>query len=162
ADGSHSQPRTAGRERHRSCLVRLAPKQMELLKEVVPNLKRVALIAGIQGAAYSPPETFKISQEARQITASALGITWQVFWAAIASDYDEIFARLPAEHFDAVYVPNVPAHRSNMRHICQLALRHRIPAVSEEASWAKCGLLLGQDGFWSVARAMDYVDKILH
>ena len=47
--------------------------------------------------------------------------------------------------------------------ICQLALRHRIPAVGEGASWAKCGLLLtyGQDSSWSAARAMDYVDKIL-
>ena len=41
--------------------------------------------------------------------------------------------------------------------------RHRIQAVGEGASWAKCGLLLtnGQDSTWSVVRAMDYVDKIL-
>jgi putative ABC transport system substrate-binding protein len=141
----------------------LLPKQMELLKELVPNLKRVAYIAGVQGTAYSHPEVFKIADEDRQIAASALGFTWQVFWAATASDYGEIFARLAAEHFDAVYIPNAPVNRSNATQICQLALRQRIPAVSEVSDWAKCGLLLsyGQDGFWSVVRAMDFVDKIL-
>jgi hypothetical protein len=51
----------------------------------------------------------------------------------------------------------------NQSRICKLALRHRIPAVSESLDWAKCGFLLtcGQDLSCSVARAMDYVDKIL-
>jgi hypothetical protein len=39
----------------------LLPKQMELLKEIVPNLRRVACIAGVPGAAYSHPEVFKIA-----------------------------------------------------------------------------------------------------
>jgi putative ABC transport system substrate-binding protein len=70
---------------------------------------------------------------------------------------------LAAEHFDAVYIPNAPVNRSNAARICQLALRQWIPAVSESSDWAKCGLLLSysQDSFWGVARAMDYVDKIL-
>jgi hypothetical protein len=71
----------------------LLPKQMELLKEIVPNLKRAAYIAGVQGATYSPPETFKIAEEDPQTAASTLAFTWQVYWTATASDYDEIFAR---------------------------------------------------------------------
>ena len=142
----------------------LRPKQMELLKEIVPNLRRVALITGVLGAAYSPPEVSKISQEDSQIAASALGLTWQVFPAAVANDYDEIFARLAAEHFDAAYIPSSPFNLNNRTRICQLALRYRIPAVSDNAFWAKnCGLLLtyGQDGRWTSARAADYIDKIL-
>ena len=142
----------------------LFPKQMELLKEIVPNLKRVAFVRGVGGES---PEDFtevrKIGAEDRQSSASALGFTWQVFLAAAASDYDEIFARLEAEHFDAVNVPGLPLNTENQSRICQLALRHRIPAVSEDDDWAKCGFLLtyGQDVSWSVARGMDYVDKIL-
>jgi putative tryptophan/tyrosine transport system substrate-binding protein len=142
----------------------LFPKQMELLKEIVPNLKRVAFVRGVGGE--SPEgltEARKIVEEDRQIAASTLGFTWQVFSAATASDYDEIFARLEAEHFDAVNVPGNPLNLNNETHICQLALRHRIPTASESAHRANSGLLLayGQDGFWSVGRAMDYVDKIL-
>ena len=142
----------------------LFPKQMELLKEIAPNLKRVAFVRGVGGES---PEDFtevlKIGEEDRQSSASALGFTWQVFLAAAASDYDEIFARLEAEHFDAVNVPGNPVNIENRTRICRLVLRHRIPAVSEITPWAKCGLLLtyGQDISWSVSRAMDYVDKIL-
>jgi len=51
----------------------------------------------------------------------------------------------------------------NAARIIQLALRHRIPVVSEVSEWARGGLLLtyGQDRSWGRARAMDYVDKIL-
>jgi putative tryptophan/tyrosine transport system substrate-binding protein len=141
----------------------LIPKQMELLKEIAPNLKRVAFVRGVVGEAYRPPEARKIGEDDRQFAASALGFTWQDFEAAAASDYDEIFARLEAEHFDAVNVPGTPSAMQNQARICELALRHRIPAVSEWDGWAKCGFLLtyGQDASWSFTRAMDYVDKIL-
>jgi putative ABC transport system substrate-binding protein len=136
---------------------------MELLKEIVPNLKRVAYVTGTLGAAYSPPEVSKLQKEYGTITASTLGFTWQVFRAAIASDYDEIFARLATEHFDGAFIPSTPFNLNNRTRICQLALRHRIPAVSESAGWAREGLLLtyAQDVPWTVARAMEYVDKIL-
>jgi ABC-type uncharacterized transport system substrate-binding protein len=126
-------------------------------------LRRVAFVTGSQGATYFPPEASKIGEEYRRTAAGALGFTWQSFSAAVVNDYDEIFARLASEHFDAVYVPGLPFNSNNQTRICQLALRHRIPAVSESAGWAKCGFLLtySQNYSWSVARAMDYVDKIL-
>jgi putative tryptophan/tyrosine transport system substrate-binding protein len=142
----------------------LLPKQMELLKELVPNLRRVAYITGGPAVvAYTPPEAFRIGEEYRRIAADALGFTWQTFSPAVASDYDEIFSRLASEHFDAVYVPGLPFNVQNQTRICELALRHRIPAASEAADWVKCGFLLtyGQDASWSVARGADYVDKIL-
>jgi putative ABC transport system substrate-binding protein len=141
----------------------LLPKQMELLKEIVPNLRRVAFVTGVAGAVFSSPETSKIVEEDRQIAASALGFTWQVFPAAVTSDYEKIFARLAAEHFDAAYIPNTPFDSQNQTRICQLALRHRIPTVGVSARWAKTGLLLtyGQDASGPDARAMEYVDKIL-
>jgi len=141
----------------------LLPKEMELLKEIVPNLRRVAYITGVPGTASYPPEASKIAQEDMQIAAKALGFTWEVFRSAAASDCDEIFARLAAEHFDAAYIPTTPFNTNNLTRICQLALRHRIPAVTEPAEWAEEGLLLtyGQDYSWSFARAMEYVDKIL-
>ena len=126
----------------------LFPKQMELLKEIAPNLKRVAFVRGVGGE--SPEdltEARKIGEEDRQFAASRLGFTWQFFLAAAASDYDEIFARLAADNFDAVNVPGNPLNIENRTRICRLALLHRIPAVSEDDDWAKCGFVLtyGQD-----------------
>ena len=141
----------------------LISKQMQLLNEIVPNLRRVAAVTGVLGVAYSPPEVDKIAEENWTIAAGALGFTWQRFRAVAASDYDEIFARLAAEHFDAARIPGTPFNSNNATRICQLALRHKIPTIGEDSGWAKCGLLLtyGQDPTWSYARAMDYVDTIL-
>jgi putative tryptophan/tyrosine transport system substrate-binding protein len=144
----------------------LLPKQMELLKEIVPKLRRVAYIVGAVdvGYAYSPLRDYEVEEENRQIAASRLGFTWQFFQVATAATaYDEIFARLAAEHFDAVYLPGLPSNYNNRTRIGQLALRHRIPAVSDDSSWAKEGFLLtyGQNSSWTKARGVDYVDKIL-
>jgi len=134
---------------------------MQLLKEIVPNFKRVAYIDGANPPA--SPEAIKIETEGRAFLASTLGITWQLFRPVVANDYEEIFARLAAEHFDAAYIPSTPFNGNNRTRICQLALRHRIPTLSEEAGWAMCGLLLtyGQDFRWSQTRASEYIDKIL-
>jgi putative ABC transport system substrate-binding protein len=133
---------------------------MELLKEIVPHLKRVAYI---EGGPPPPPEVFKIGEEGATIVANTLGFTWQLFQPAVASDYDEIFARVAAEHFDAAYIPSSPFNNNNKTRIYQLALRYRTPAVSEQSEWPRGGLLLsyGQDVAWSTARAIGYVDKIL-
>jgi putative ABC transport system substrate-binding protein len=143
----------------------LIPKQMELLREIVPNLRRVAYLMGVGGerTAYTPPGGNKIEEEERQNAASALGFTWQIFEAAGASDYDEIFARLAAEHFDAAYSPAYPLAVQNVTRIAQLALRYRIATVGPAAWWATNGFLFayGQDTPWSLTRAQDYVDKIL-
>jgi putative ABC transport system substrate-binding protein len=84
-----------------------------------------------------------------------------VFRPSVASDYDEIFARLAAEHFDAAYISSNPFNLQNSTRIGRLALSHLIPTVS--AQMAKDGLLLtyGQDPIWSRVRAAEYVDKIL-
>jgi putative tryptophan/tyrosine transport system substrate-binding protein len=141
----------------------LSAKLMEFLKEIIPNLRRVASVVGAPEAAYSPPEAAKVAEENWTIAGRTLGFTWQAFPAAVANDYDTIFARLAAEHFDAALIPGTPFNFNNSTRICQLALRHRMPAVGETVGWAKCGLLLtyGQDFPSSVARGMVYVDKIL-
>jgi putative ABC transport system substrate-binding protein len=87
----------------------------------------------------------------------------QRFAGTAASDYDETFARLAAEHFDAAYITSAPFNNQNVRLISELTRRHRIPAVSEFAKWARAGLLLtyGQDFSLSEVRTVEYVDKIL-
>src|SRR5262249_55494320 len=57
----------------------LLPKQMELLKEIVPNLRRVAYVVGVAGDTNAPPEYFKISEETRQIAAARLDLHGRFF-----------------------------------------------------------------------------------
>jgi putative ABC transport system substrate-binding protein len=134
------------------------PKRVEFLKEVVPQLRRLAHIT-----AQADPKAIEGMEEGVKFAAGKLGFTWQRFQPVVANDYDEIFAHLAVEHFDAAYIVADPLSGPNIARIGELALRHRIPTIGEAPGWAKDGLLLtyGQDYFWNISRAMDYVDKIL-
>jgi len=133
------------------------PKRIEMLKEFVPQLRRLALISAV-----ADPKNIEGIEEIVTIAAGKLGIAWQRFRPVVVSDYDEIFARLAAEHFDAAYIFSDPLSFQNHARIGQLALRHLIPTVGETPWWAKDLLLAyGQDPLWTFLRALEYVDKIL-
>ena len=136
------------------------PKRIELLKEIVPHLKRLAIVTGARD-----PQDIRNLEERATTAEQAHGVAWQMFRAAVANDYDAIFARIAAEHFDAAYVQadllsNQPG---NVARICELALRYVIPAVGGGNAWARDGLLLtyGQNYNRSAALALGYVDKVL-
>jgi len=133
----------------------MLPKRIELLSEVIPQLRRLAIVGGTRDATF-----IKIIEEGATVAANRLGFSWQAVWE---NNYDEIFARLAAEHFDAAYIASSPFNMQNSARIVELALRHRIPAVGEAPTLAMAGLLLsyGQYVSRSTARASDYVDKIL-
>jgi putative tryptophan/tyrosine transport system substrate-binding protein len=134
----------------------ILPKRIEMLKEFVPQLRRLALITA------APDPIIEGIEEIITIAAGKLAIAWQRFRPVVASDYDEIFARLAAEHFDAAYILSDPLSNQNHARIGQLALRHLIPTVGENPGWAKDLLLAyGQDPLWAFSRALEYVDKIL-
>jgi putative tryptophan/tyrosine transport system substrate-binding protein len=104
-------------------------------------------------------------KESIESAASKLGFDWQVFRPSAASDYDEIFARISAEHFDAAYIQadQLSSQPNNRQRIVQLTLRHLMPAVGEGKGLANEGLLLtyNQDFDRTAVRGAEYVDKIL-
>jgi putative tryptophan/tyrosine transport system substrate-binding protein len=138
----------------------MIPKRIELLREIVPHLRRLALID--RG---SDPERRALIDESMASAANALGFAWQRFAPVVVNDYDEIFTRLAAEHFDAAYMQadlliNQPQSKAR---IIQLTRHHPIPAVGEDPELAKGGLLLtyNQDLGRTAERGAEYVDKLL-
>ena len=133
----------------------LGQKQIEILKEVLPHLSRLAIVG--------PKNPSSFPAEAENIIGPFESLAGQMFTPVIPSDYDEIFARIAAEHFDAAYISVEAFASQNAKRIIELALRYRIPTISASSVLAKGGLLLGygQDILWSVTRGVDYVDKIL-
>jgi putative ABC transport system substrate-binding protein len=132
---------------------------LELLKEIVPHLRRYALVA----SEYQDSRAAQTTDESIATAAGRFGFTWQRFRAAVANDYDAIFSHIAKEQFDAAGIQPGPLTQQTATHIIELALLHRIPTVGTSQQWARVGLLLsyGQDSSWSAARAADYVDKIL-
>src|SRR5262249_16235166 len=120
--------------------VDVLPKRIEFLKQIVPQLKRLAIIR----SAYYSPKFTELLEENLRTAAGTLGFAWQNFQVAVASDYDEIFARVPAELFQAAYIVEAPLtlHPKNTSRKIQLAMRSFTPAVAEDMQLAKGGLLL--------------------
>ena len=80
-------------------------KRLELLKEAVPKLARVAVL-------YDPatPGTVREVKEDLPVAARALGLTVQPWEVRAADDFEKVFAALSKERPDGLYVPAGPAN----------------------------------------------------
>lgn len=133
-------------------------KRLELLKEVVPGLTRVAILwnPNIRGAILEYRET--------EAAARALRLQVQSVEMTRAEDLDRGFAAMTAGRAEALVVPAVnPIAYMNRRDIVRLARRHRLPALYGERSYAEAGGLLsyGASATELWRRAAVYVDRIL-
>jgi putative ABC transport system substrate-binding protein len=137
----------------------LISKRIELLKEMLPRLKRFAVIhSGPPGGAYS-----RVVRENVALAAARFGFAWREFTVAEPNAVDGIFAQLGAEGFDAVYLPPTPLIYTRQTQIAAMALRYRVAPVSDLPSFATSGFLLtyGPDVLSLWIRGAEYVDKIL-
>ena len=136
----------------------LSGKRLELLKEAVSNLSRVALL--------TDPKTDPSRErtiKANQAAAQALGISLQPVDIASPEDVEPVFAKIAEDHVDGVVLGTGPALFNLRARIGAAALAHRLPAVSYIAEEVPFGLLLsyGQDFPDYIRRAAAYVDRIL-
>jgi putative tryptophan/tyrosine transport system substrate-binding protein len=131
----------------------LAGKSVELIRELVPNARRIAALA-------DPSNPFtKPFLEQIQLAANALAIEIHVHMVREVGDFDAAFASMSRAMVDAVIVqPTLPRKRA-----VELVLQHKLPAVSGNRAFADAGGLLSYaaslaDGY---REAGAYVDKIL-
>lgn len=137
----------------------LVTKRVELLKAIVPRLSRLAIIYRKN----ADPIDHEQMEKDLAGAAGSLGISWRVFYPAAADDIEPIFARLGADGFDAAYVLTNPVTYANRKQIAQIALKYRIPTVSEASDYARDGILLtyGLNTPRLVEGAAEYIDKLL-
>jgi putative ABC transport system substrate-binding protein len=136
----------------------LSGKRLELLKEIVPGLARIAILwnPDIRGAVLDYKET--------ESAARTLHLQLQSFEVTRAGDLDRAFAAMTTGRAEALVVPGVnPLAYSNRSEIVRLAQTHRLPSIYGERSYADAGGLIGYGpnaaDLWR--RAAVYVDKIL-
>jgi putative tryptophan/tyrosine transport system substrate-binding protein len=138
--------------------VDLSGKRLELLKEAVPDLSRVALLTDPKTDPFR-----KRTIKANQAAAQALGISLRPFDIATPEDVEPVFAKIAEDRFDGVLLGTGSALFNMRARICASALAHKLPAMSYIAEEVPYGLLLsyGQDFPDYVRRAAAYVDRIL-
>jgi len=134
----------------------VAGKRLEVLREVIPALRRLAILANVSNP-NAVPETGEVRAAARK-----LGLEVAMFEVRRSEDIAPAFEALIKDRSEALYVLGDPLLTHNRVRINTLALGARLP-ISASREFVELGGLMSSgpnlpDLF---RRAGDYVDKIL-
>jgi putative ABC transport system substrate-binding protein len=132
----------------------LAGKRLELLKEMAPRVKRIAVLI--------TDESGSKSQLAEaQKAAPSLGVRLLVVEARHA-DYEKAFATMVAQRAGALFVVSSPILFRDRKRIIDLAAKHRLPAIYEWSEHTEEGGLMAYGSNLSglYRRVAAYVDRI--
>jgi putative tryptophan/tyrosine transport system substrate-binding protein len=113
----------------------LVAKRMELLREVVPAAKRIALLV-------NPTDAENYQSTLREVEAAAGGQQILVHEVATGREIDEAFAGIAREKADALFV--APGSFFNIRRVqlAVLAARHALPAIYSVRAYPEAGGLV--------------------
>jgi putative tryptophan/tyrosine transport system substrate-binding protein len=132
-------------------------KSLELLKETIPGLTRVAVLWDPATPSHRP------GLEAVEARGRALGL--QVLAVAVddATEFDSAFSEIVRNGADGVVVLSTPLFIGGARRLAELTLTHKLPTMFGPREHAEAGGLLsyGPDRPDLYRRAAAYVDKIL-
>ena len=135
----------------------LAGKRLELLREAVTKLVRVA-------ALYDPANSNDIVEvkELLPADARALKLTIQPWQIRAVDDFENVFAALNKQRPDGLYVTGSPLMGADRNRIADFAIKSRLPSVSNRTYVDAGGLMsYGADLADSYRRIAIYVDRIL-
>jgi putative ABC transport system substrate-binding protein len=136
----------------------LGGKRLELLKEAVTKVARVAVL-------YDPaiPRSVLEMKEALPGAARALGLTLQPWEVRAAEDFDKVFAALSKERPNGLYVLGGGLMNANRKRVADFALKSRLPSTHSNREFVDAGGLMyyGADLAASYRRVAYYIDKIL-
>jgi putative ABC transport system substrate-binding protein len=136
----------------------LSGKRLELFKEAVPKIARVAVL-------YEPanrPSMLEL-KEVLPVAARALRLTVRSWEVRAANEFDRVFAALSKERPDGLYVLGSALMSANRKRIADLAIKSRLPSVYSTREAVDAGGLMyyGADEADSYRRVAYYVDRIL-
>ena len=136
----------------------LGGKRLELLKEAVPKVARVAVLYESAN-----PGSLRELQEVLPAVARALRLTVQSWEVRDADGFEKIFAAINKERPDGLYVTSSPLMSANLKQIVGFALKSRLPSVGSNTQYVDAGGLMSYDADLAdgYRRVATYVDKIL-
>ncbi len=136
----------------------LGGKRLELLKEAVPKVARVAVL-------YDPtvPDSVLEVKEVLPVAARALKMTIQPWELRGPDDFEKVFSAMGKQGPDGLYATAGPLMRPNRKRIVDFALKSRLPSMHNDRAAVDAGALMyyGADLAESYRRVATYVDKIL-
>jgi ABC-type uncharacterized transport system substrate-binding protein len=145
----------------------LSGKRLELLKEVVPRVSRIAVLLN-PSSANGPPQVQRDSQmtllmRETEVTARSLGVQLQRLELRGPDDFEKVFQAATKERAGALIALDDPFLFTHRTRIVKLAAKSRLPAIYGFREFVEAGGLMSYAA--NVAdmyrRAATYVDKIL-
>ena len=136
----------------------LGGKRLELLKEAVPKLGRVAVV-------YEPASPASVIEvkEILPVAARALALTVRSWEVRDAGGFEKVFAAMSKERPDGLYVAGGALMTTNRKRIVDLAANSRLPSMYNSREFVDAGGLMsyGADIVDSYRRVAYFVDRIL-
>jgi putative tryptophan/tyrosine transport system substrate-binding protein len=111
-----------------------AAKWMEMLLECNPKLSRAA--------ALWDPDTGTVQRDSVRKAAGSLNVQLEIIEVHRASDFDAAFSLAKQRGVDAMVLLSSPLIAPNVQVLAELALRHRLPAITLFPDFARAGGLL--------------------
>jgi putative ABC transport system substrate-binding protein len=135
----------------------LAAKRLELQRELVPKITRVALLINPHG---SVPE---VTVRDIQVAAQAMGLQTAVYRASSSREIDAAFDAIVRERADALFVANDPLFTARRVQLVHLASRHGIPGSYGNRLFTMAGGLMayGSDIADATRQGAIYAGRIL-
>jgi putative tryptophan/tyrosine transport system substrate-binding protein len=134
----------------------LTPKRMELLKQIAPALKRVAILWNASDLGMT------MRYRASETGAKALGVSVQPLGVREPDDFEQAFAAMNREMPDAILMVSDSLTMLNRKRVFDFATAHRLPAIYEFDFVVRDGGLMSYapDLDESFARIAALVDRI--
>jgi len=135
----------------------LSPKRLELIREIVPGLARIAVLANTSNDAVRR-DWARIETAAR-----SLGVQSQLLDLRESDALGPTFDDASARRADALVVVIDAITQANQQRIVDLAMKHRLPAIYSSREFVDAGGLISYGVSYPdlYRRAATYVDKIL-
>jgi putative tryptophan/tyrosine transport system substrate-binding protein len=136
----------------------LSPKRLELLKELIPELRRVAMLWN----AADPAMT--IRYQTSEAAAKILGLTVEPLGVREVDDFERVFAEMARSKPDALMVVTDGLTIRNRQRVFEIAAANRLPAFYEDFDFlVRDGGLMyyGPDTDETFDRIADLIDQIL-
>lgn len=137
--------------------IELAPKRLELLKEMVPTLRTVAMLWDVNDLGMT------LRYQAAADAARTMGVRVQPLGVREPDDFDEAFASMVRDPPDAILMVSDALTRLNRRRVYEFASEHRLPSTYERPDYVHEGGLsaYSPDVDEIYDRATYLIDRIL-
>jgi len=133
-------------------------KRLELLRDVLPRLKRVAVLAAQEMRILHEP-----MWKAADAAAPSINLAAQLFEVRDTAEIESAFSAMARDGMDAVVVLPGEIFASERERIARLAVAHRLVSICDRAEYVQAGCLMsyGADLGGLLDRAATHVDRIL-